>query len=626
MKKQDKSKRVMTLPQPSFWNWLYYRWGMRGSGFIWYGIAQPMLERPFDPWSSYNEQYFNEVFYALQKENSLALTQIIRKYDISFILIDGYFHQTDKVQEQEKQQIFIEKTFPGIEKVSFGKIVIYKLPQRDFISVEKKLTPAYPSSPYTSFDTTYADSHGYYQSSEDWKVVYPFSTVFTNKTQTEIPFRLTTTSDSIVIHQIKPIPISNLKNNLTLEIPIKDQVQQLLPVKIILEKKSLLIIPYAVDILISKKKTLVPFANEISINLGNTSISKIKLNGEEVQLNSNNYYIAYLKAPNQIWIQSNLKTESIFSFSLQQADIFHLPFKNVDVDISVSIPKIFPQSWKSSSILENMTYEINTPCSEVVTSGEALSFINPEGITLRSQGTDACVHQYVSDVSQNLGIVALINTSNKLGLDYRLIVDNPQQKTNIIDTKLNAKNNLNIITIPPTSNYLYFDYGFHLRNTSPGNSVSENTFKSFEVYYFPYVFLQNIKIKTDQKFEESQEILDQNHPYVYYYSIHVPSDTSGFLKLSQSYSDSWKAYEMDGKPNWIQVNFPFLFGKEIKEHVLINNWANGWALRPSDTTGSAPQGRNIVIVFLPQYLQFIGFGLLIATFVGIFFWKERRNN
>ncbi|MCJ7826585.1 hypothetical protein MUP56_03140, partial [Patescibacteria group bacterium] len=52
--------RIANLPQNSFWDWKYYQWGAVGSGFIWYGIEQPILDRAFDVWNPYNEQYFWE--------------------------------------------------------------------------------------------------------------------------------------------------------------------------------------------------------------------------------------------------------------------------------------------------------------------------------------------------------------------------------------------------------------------------------------------------------------------------------------------------------------------------------------------------------------------------------------
>lgn len=47
-KKEDKNKRIALLPEYTFWGWYQYRWGYNGSGFLWYGIEQPIVSRTFD--------------------------------------------------------------------------------------------------------------------------------------------------------------------------------------------------------------------------------------------------------------------------------------------------------------------------------------------------------------------------------------------------------------------------------------------------------------------------------------------------------------------------------------------------------------------------------------------------
>lgn len=99
------------------------------------------------------------------------------------------------------------------------------------------------------------------------------------------------------------------------------------------------------------------------------------------------------------------------------------------------------------------------------------------------------------------------------------------------------------------------------------------------------------------------------------------------LIFSERYHSGWKAYVFDKEPSFIQKIFPFLFGDELKEHVLVNNWANGWKLTESNVNGqrpapSIPEGSAVIVVFLPQYLQFLGFfalgGLLmILTIISL---------
>ncbi|MEJ2276721.1 MAG: hypothetical protein P8Y70_03075, partial [Candidatus Lokiarchaeota archaeon] len=56
--KAPKQARVAFFPVQTFWGWNFYSWNYRGSGFLWYGIEQPILDRAFDVWSKHNEDYY----------------------------------------------------------------------------------------------------------------------------------------------------------------------------------------------------------------------------------------------------------------------------------------------------------------------------------------------------------------------------------------------------------------------------------------------------------------------------------------------------------------------------------------------------------------------------------------
>ena len=94
------------------------------------------------------------------------------------------------------------------------------------------------------------------------------------------------------------------------------------------------------------------------------------------------------------------------------------------------------------------------------------------------------------------------------------------------------------------------------------------------------------------------------------------------LILPQSFEKEWKAYQVQSSnfkvQSWANTVFPFVFGKELKDHVLVNGWANGWELNDPKAMKQFNNG-TIVIVFLPQYLEYIGFLLLLGTFTLLIF-------
>lgn len=112
---------------------------------------------------------------------------------------------------------------------------------------------------------------------------------------------------------------------------------------------------------------------------------------------------------------------------------------------------------------------------------------------------------------------------------------------------------------------------------------------------------------------------------------------SSVLTNWQSYEEGWKTYDIAGCNAGILCSaFPFIFGKEIGGHVLVNNWANGFLLGTNTSEIRTDKGEiptsttdpSIVIFFLPQTLEWIGFllggGVLIALVYLHFFQKKGR--
>ena len=85
-------QRVANFPILTNSGWEMFKWsgdrGYTGSGFYWYGMSQPMLNRAFDVWSPSNETYRNQMSTALYAKNIDHIKQIAQQYDIAYFLID----------------------------------------------------------------------------------------------------------------------------------------------------------------------------------------------------------------------------------------------------------------------------------------------------------------------------------------------------------------------------------------------------------------------------------------------------------------------------------------------------------------------------------------------------------
>jgi hypothetical protein len=164
-----------------------------------------------------------------------------------------------------------------------------------------------------------------------------------------------------------------------------------------------------------------------------------------------------------------------------------------------------------------------------------------------------------------------------------------------------------------------FGYSFSFQNTSYPTLPASNALENLSVYAIPYEVIKELELtNSNNPLTKAQSLpapqVQERNYYRYEVSIPKQSQTANTtLVLYQSFDAGWKAYETKG---WASNMFPILFGKEIKEHVLINNWANGWNLTNQ---------KHIVLLFWPQYLQYAGLFGLLAILLGIILFRKRLS-
>jgi hypothetical protein len=82
------SGKIADFPQDCAEGWYNQQWGYFGSGFLWYGLKDPVMARAFDVWSPHNENYYWEVTSALHRGDYTTLENIFTKYGVRYILFD----------------------------------------------------------------------------------------------------------------------------------------------------------------------------------------------------------------------------------------------------------------------------------------------------------------------------------------------------------------------------------------------------------------------------------------------------------------------------------------------------------------------------------------------------------
>lgn len=211
-----------------------------------------------------------------------------------------------------------------------------------------------------------------------------------------------------------------------------------------------------------------------------------------------------------------------------------------------------------------------------------------------------------NNLSQNISYLLKTKSTNIQGLPLSFYIVDETKKQSYLEDRLD--NPVDYFILQPRFKS-GLGYTFAFQNKSFKNLLTLNNLEELSLYLFPYQALKEMKFvrkgfnKSDVNFTNKFEAKKIN--YFTYKAIINPSASlrTSNLILSQSYSPGWIAFS-NGK---------------LLDHVLVNNWANGWRLDNQPVTNHQ---QPITIIFWPQYLEFLGFGLMIAIFIYIFLKKE----
>ncbi len=206
-------------------------------------------------------------------------------------------------------------------------------------------------------------------------------------------------------------------------------------------------------------------------------------------------------------------------------------------------------------------------------------------IRYTSSAGSFCDHFSYPDFARNQGYIISIVSRNNKGLPIRLCVNNYLSKRCDLFTELGESKNFkeeNFLLLPIDTG---IGFNINISNFAIKGSPSINDIKSINIIPFDYSKLSQI---------ETYKASGSNGKSV--------------ITLSQSFDQGWKAYED---------------GKELKEHVLVNNWANGWVL---ESNKLEVRSKKLVVIFWPQYLEYLGFGIVITTFLWLLYinFKTRK--
>lgn len=248
-----------------------------------------------------------------------------------------------------------------------------------------------------------------------------------------------------------------------------------------------------------------------------------------------------------------------------------------------------------------------------------------------------CDHFSYSNLSHSSGYLVSITSRNISGLPLTLCLSNYSTKRCEIYAYLSGQKNFATKTflLPPTNELLEssttsLGYDINIGSLGIHGSPAINDLASINIFPFPYNWLNNLaisspNINTSTNTTTQPIVLQKLSPSLFT-ATNLSMDRMNLLSLQYSYDEGWKAYVLNNNSGlWLKAWLPFIFGSELKTHVLVDGWANGWKLPDNLKTN----GSSMVFIFLPQYLQFIGTLLLLITEVYLlkkFFINTRRKN
>ena len=620
---EDPNGRILTFPLNSFWNWEYRDWGHRGSGFLWYGIPQPLLIRAFDPWSNYNEQLYNEFATAYSNDDITSFDALLKKYDVSYILIDKTVLNTisPKPIDYDQIQLFLDKSTVILKDKSFGHELVYKskspvspisiLPLKNTVSVAPLVTQQ-------SSDAQSLDSGNYISDKDNADIITPLASLATLKLQKDNQFNWNY-KNNMLTFSARNLPITNTKGK-KLIIPSLFQNEFLIPVSVATGENTVALTPLYPSIIINGKSVPVN-STPIIIHTENvvtpTKITFIDTNNTiDIASNKTNSFLLN-NFTNTIKISDGINEEyaQIDTSSINKTP-YSIPIQYESINsFEVSVPTFDTELGKSNYV-KNKQYIITKSSDQSklkIAGAFSKTTVESDGVLMESKSNSTSLDIYLDTVFHAASYAVVANTTHVSGLPVNFYVDNPKESKPVMENRLDQNGN-NIAVITSTDTYSK-GYGFHFGVKSVGTEDAVSKINDVSIFSIPEKTIEGIKIlNPDAYVLTSINPVKKSVPFVKTgnFSYETTATIGSVLTLSQAYDKAWNAYT----PKFIIRNsafksflfntFPFIFGKKIENHILVNNWANGWEIN-SQASSLSPE---VVIVYLPQYLEILGFALL----------------
>lgn len=563
--KEDKSGRIAYLPSAWAWGWQYHDWGYRGSGFLWYGIEQPILDRAFDVWSPYNEGFYNEFSTALYGGSREDVGRVLSKYDVRYVLLD----ESVIAPGQDKKILRIEETkklaseLGWEKKFNEGFLVVWETPYGKpdkFVSAPTQYTFVSGDTTKTRKDVIY-DDVGSYASSDSQQF---------GRSADQYPFA------NLMREEVKNVEWGEQGTT------IRSDLAGVSPTRSDLESRELVIPGWEVGEIVR-----VDFVN-------NESLPAYYVNGDagprflgDERPKEGESYLYARVSEGEEWEEYRKEQK------------FEIRSEKLEVEVRGE-PFVYDFGRQGQGSIGNC---------DVLKRGRA----EKQGSTYIADERGAvCDYVVMDEPFTRVPHLMRVVGENKAGRSLKFFLYNTGSERNDIEYLMNKSR------FDQTFSLLPWDWDGHYSlniETRSFGQYAENRVEKVEVRYAPIEKIARATVKrSDQEVVSNQNKLEITHAkktgtWLYGLGVKGPADAEamagegGLIRLSQGYDVGWVG---------VQISNPKFSNSQILEHVKVDGWANGWLLGGGE---SGQEAQVVVIFYWPQLLQYLGFVLLGTTLI-----------
>lgn len=616
---QPKQTRIAVLPLTDFWAWSFYNWEYRGSGFLWYGIEQPLLDRNFDVWSDQNETFYNELSTAIYGEDPGALAAILAKYHVTYLLVD----ESLQLPKKDAQALNVADTKEMLKVIGAQQVwtkdflSVYQLPKSvtQFVTAPSQYTPLWEDVTFSRIDPALKATTSYIlQPFEQPNPVttYPFAALGKEEVRPKYA------DHQVIFEQQLP----RFRTPASLQIPaVASGAAYTTKIKVERATDEILFsfAPVATVTVAGQER---PFPQLPSLRLPVTepitleSRVALTLNGQPVSLASGSAQAETwltLSAAEPIQIKGDVTGEVSDRIDFEfPPDVWANVLSPVELTLPAgqhTVKVIATEDWTRVN-----TATARTQNCDVFKRGTFT--VDAESQQARYQADNyasLCSGTGLPILTTQMAGLIRIQGTNVAGRSPKFYLTTPQAHRAILEELVDSHNFDNTFAILDWQNLPVESYGINWETRSFG-AEAINQIDSLAVMPFDLRRVMNISVHAAEStpIQNTVALADNWKVATYQYGTTATvTGENGLITLSQGYHDGWIA---------VALPVDRSHGLSVLPHSVYNGWANAWTV---------PNGKyQIVIIFLPQLLEFFGLIVLLASGAGltIFAYNNRQKS